>query len=243
MVRISRCVIALFLLVCSAPAAHAAPCVAQPLNAYLALGPGGCSVDGITFSDFSLPAILSPGATPVDPDAVSITPVSSAAGSGFALSFGPTAPLSAGANELRSLRFGFNAAAAGLSGAFGALLEPNAVGDAAITLVEDLCLGTPFDDPTDLLCSAATVNLVAIAIEGFSDNPVTTAFAAVDLLGVVADIGVDGGPTGSASLAGAELRFLAEALAAVPAPSSLSLLGIALCAFAAGRREPSRKRN
>jgi hypothetical protein len=210
--------------------------LAQSLNAYLALGPGGCSVDAISFTDFSLLAVLTPGATPVDPAAVSIAPISSASGTGFALSFGPTAPLSAGAGEFFSLRLGFNAAAAGISGAFGALLEPIALGDAAITLVEDLCLGAPFDDPTNLVCSPSVANLIAIAIEGFSDNPVSMALGPANLVGVVTDIGVDGGPTGSASLAGAELRFIADAGAAVPAPSSLALLGIALCAFAARRR-------
>jgi hypothetical protein len=229
--------LALVLLLCSTPAAHSAPCLAQSLNAYLALGPGGCSVGGISFTDFSLLDVLAPGATPVDPGAVSVAPVSSAAGSGFALSFGPTAPLSAGAGELLSLRLGFNAAAAALPGAFGALLEPIAAGDAAITLVEDLCLGAPFDDPHNLLCSASVTNLVAIAIEGFSDNPVSMALDPAGVIGVAADITVDGGPTGSASLAGAELRFVVDAVA-VPAPSSLALLGIALCAFAARGRAP-----
>jgi hypothetical protein len=79
-----------------------------------------------------------------------------------------------------------------------------------------------------------TQTLAAIAIDGFADNPVTSAFAPVRLAGVVAEIGVDAGLAGSAALAGAELRFLQAAV--VPAPPVLALLVLGAAAGLFTRR-------
>jgi hypothetical protein len=220
-----RCVIA-FVLMVGFGSARALPCAAGSLADYLALGSGGCTIGGLAFTDFTLPSVLSPTATPVDPDAVSIAPVSSAPGTGLQLAFTPAQ--SAGAGEFLALRVGFNVQGSGIAGAYAALLEPLAIGDAAVTLVEDLCPGAPFSDPTNLVCAGSTQNLIAIAIESFADNPVSGPVGPFSLAGVVAEIGIDGGLAGNAALAGAELRFLAAA--AVPLPSVLVLLAIAACA-------------
>ena len=227
------------LLMLAAGAARALPCASASLADYLALGPGGCTVGGLTFSSFSLPDVLSPSATPIDPSVIAVAPVASAAGTGLQLAFAPAQAASAG--QFLDLRLGFDVLGSGITGAHAALLGPVAIGDAAVTLVEDLCLGASFADPVNLLCPATTQTLIAIAIDGFADNPVNAAFGAQGLAGVVAEIGIDAGLAGSAALTGAELRFLSAA-AAVPVPSSLWLLAIAaLAASGAGglRRKPA----
>ena len=208
--------------------ARAVPCVAGSLGDYLALDPGGCTIGGVTVAGFTLPDLLSPAATPIDPGTVSITPVASAPGVGLALAFAP--PPLAAAGAFLALRIGFDVQASGIAGAQAALIDPVPAGDAAITLIEDLCLGASFLDATNLTCAMPTQTLVAIAIDGFADNPVASAIGPVGFAGVVAEIGVDAGLAGSATLAGAELRFLQAA--AVPSPSVLALL--ALGAAAAG---------
>jgi hypothetical protein len=208
--------------------ARALPCAPASLVDYLALGPGGCTVGGLAFSEFTLPTVLSPAATPIDPTAVFVAPVGSAVGTGLQLAFDPTQP--AGAGEFLALRLGFNVQGSGIAAAYAALLGPVAIGDAAVTLVEDVCLGASFADPTNLVCAGPTQNLIAIAIDSFADNPASTAIGPLDLAGIVAEIGIDGGLAGSALLAGAELRFLQAA--AVPLPSSLALLTLAALAAA-----------
>ena len=220
-----RCIIALVLMA-GVGAARALPCASGSLGDYLALGATGCTVGGLAFTDFTLPTVLSPAATPIDPGAVSIVPVSSAPGSGLQLAFTPAQ--AAGPGEFLALRIGFNVLGSGIAGAYAALLGPVAIGDAAITLVDDLCPGAPFSDPTNLVCAAPIQSLIAIAIDSFADNPVSSAIGPLALAGVVAEIGIDGGLSGSALLAGAELRFL-QAAAAVPLPSVPVLLAIAAC--------------
>jgi hypothetical protein len=238
--RVQRCLGLLALLLACAHA-RAAPCLSQSLTDYLTLGAAGCSIGGITFTDFSLPTVFPP-ASAIDPTSVTLSPVSSALGTGFSVALGAAAPVTASPGEFFSLRLGFNVAASGLNGAYASLLAPIPMGDASITLLEDFCPGAAFSDPTNLTCAAAPINLVAFAIEGIADNPVSTSFGPFDLLGVVADIGVDAGLSGTAALAGAELRFL-TGIAAVPVPSSLALVAIASLALwlitaAASRRRP-----
>jgi hypothetical protein len=226
-------------LVLGCASARALPCASASLGDYLALGAGGCTVGGLTFSGFSLPDVLSPMASAIDPGVVAVAPVSGAQGSGLQLRFDPVQ--SAGTGEFLALRLGFDVQGSGITGAQAALLGPVAIGDAAITLVEDVCLGASFADPVNLVCAGATQSLAAIAIESFVDNPVGAPIGPLDLAGVVAEIGIDGGLAGSALLAGAELRFLQAA--AVPLPSSLSLLALAALTAAltcAARRKSPR---
>jgi hypothetical protein len=197
-------------------------------------------VGGLTLSNFTLPDVLSLAASPIDAGAVLVTPVGGTAGAGLRLAIDDDADAtarSAAAGTFQALRLGFDVQG-GITGALAALLGPVAIGDAAITLVTDFCLGAGFLDATNLVCAAPTQNLIAIAIDGFADNPVGTALGSVDLLGVVAEIGIDAGPTGSATLAGSELRFLQAA--AVPSPSSLALLLLG-ATVAAGVRSMARR--
>ena len=233
MPRVLRCVVTL-VLVLACGCARALPCASASLGDYLALGSVGCTVGALTFSGFTLPAVLSPAASAIDPAAVFVAPLASAPGAGLQLTFDPAQ--SAGPGEFRALRLGFDVQGSAITQAYAALLGPVAAGDAAVTLVEDVCLGASFTAATDLVCPASALNLIAIAIDGFTDNPVSASLGPADLLGIVAEIGVDGGLAGSALLAGAELRFLQAA--AVPVPSSLALLALAasIAACCLGRR-------
>jgi hypothetical protein len=238
---IARWAASLLLGMGAAAGAHAAPCIAQQLDAYLALGSAGCEVGALRFSEFSAVDVLGP-ASPVDPATVALTPVAGPLGSGFALSFaaGPSAGLAAGPGEFSSLRVGFNVRASGLNAAYGALTGPTASGDGVATLLEDFCLGTAFADPANLACAtAAGPTLVAIATELFTDPAMTLALPPVDFLGVVADIGVDGGLTGTSAIAGAELRFLAAG--AVPTPPMMLLLLFGLLMWPLLRASPARE--
>jgi hypothetical protein len=222
----------IFVLALACTVARAAPCISQSLDDYIALGAGGCTIGAVTFSDFSLATVFPP-ATALNSASVALSPSSSALGTGFSVSLGATAPVSASAGEFFSLRFGFNVTAAGLAGAYANLVNPIPLDDAAITLIEDFCTDAPFSDPSNLVCATAPLNLLAVAIDSFADNPVSAAFGPFGLLGVVADIGVDAGLTGSASLAGAELLFVAGATPTpVPAPSTIALLLTALLPLA-----------
>jgi hypothetical protein len=222
-------------LLSAASAVQAVPCASASLADYLALGPGGCSVGSIEFTDFSLPAILGP-ASPIAPASVTIAPILGPTAVGLSLQ----STQAVGAGTFLELRIGFNAAAT--SGTIGnvqlGLLGATATGDGVTTLLEDLCLGAEFTDPTNLTCASATDTLITLATDGL-----TIATDTRDLvpgqtnLGVVADIGVDGGLGGAASFTAGNLLFAA---AQVPSPPTLALLGLgAFMLSAALRRKHS----
>lgn len=224
------------LFVSTATAARAAPCVAAGLADYLALGPAGCSIGSLEFSDFSLPSILG-AAVPIDAAGVALTPLAGPGGRGFAVA----STQAAGSGDFLQLRFGFNVVAT--SGRIGRarveLAGAQAGGDGVTTLLEDLCIGAQFSDPTNLVCGATPATLVTLVADG---TAITT--DALDLLppdpqlGVVADLGVDGGLSGSASFTAGNLLFTV-----VPLPSTLALLGFGAFGFVAMSRVRRREQS
>jgi hypothetical protein len=215
-------------LLCWSANVLAAPCVPATLSAYVGLGAPGCDAGTVTFSDFQLPGVL-PGATPIDPGGITVTPLTSG-DPGLAFTLGSTA--TAGADQLLEILISFRAAGTGdtlFRGNSLALVgESQVSGDGAITVVEDKCLGGVFATPPTG-CGATPLNLVVFDIGSDADAFESASFAPVAALAAVADLVIDGGPGGFASLAaggGTALRFAIAGQ--VPEPSAVSLVAAAL---------------
>ena len=206
----------------------AAPCAPGTLQDYIDLSTTGCTIAAVTFSDFTQ---LSPpaGATAISPAAITVTPLVDPSNPGLLL----TLDVVVTAAEFLDAFFGFQVAG-GLAGASLAMGGASATGDGAVTVIEDLCQGAAF---SGLACAGDPATQIVFATELASDTTEAIAFPAVALLGVLTDIGVDGGPTGDAELATVTLRF-ATGSAAVPEPPALVLLPVVLLAAWLGRRSP-----
>ena len=97
----------------------------------------------------------------------------------------------------------------------------SASGDAAVTVVEELCLGTPFDS-----CLSVPETLILFNIEADAQTSFQSTFTPADFLGVRIDIAIDGGLAGMASLthvtntfqADIALRLVAGGVLAAPFP-------------------------
>ena len=213
--------------------ALALPCSSQSLAAYVGLGSAGCTVDGFQFSGFSAVTPLSPGNVQVPAASITLTPVSGPAGPGFSISSGT--PLVATAGQALELWFGLTALP-DLGARFTGntiSLDPSAtaVGDAAITIVEDKCLEGSFSSPSSG-CSGTPLTSIVFAIDSLSDLSETATFAPASFFDVFVDLVVDSGPTGSATL-GPTLGEIRVAF--VPEPPSLALAAFALALLACVR--------
>lgn len=208
--------------------ALAAPCASGTLQDYIDLG-AGCTIGGVTFSNFTelTPPI---GATAISPAAIGVTPLSSPSNPGLLL----TLDITATAGQFLDAFFGFGVSDT-LTGASLTMAGATATGDGAVTVIEDLCRGAAF---IGVVCPGDSTTQIVFATELDSDTVEATSFPGVGLLGVLADIGVDGGPTGSAELATVTLRFETGTAAAVAEPSSLVLLPLAMLAAWLRRRAP-----
>jgi hypothetical protein len=212
-----RFLLAGILLFATSSAAAAAPCLADTLANYKALGPGGCSIGGVTFADFDsflLSAI--PGAIEISAGAVLVTP----SGRGFDFAF-DVAP----SDDFSNILIHYTAAAAGvLRGNQLAMTGSSATGDGIVTAVEDKCVGdiffTPFPDPAACL-SGESVTLIAITDEVIK----APGFSPSSFFDVFAEITVDPGTFGTAGLQGTvSTQFIGN----VPEPLMTLLVGAGL---------------
>jgi len=210
----------LFLIVTllAASSASAIPlCTPGSLSNYLGLGPTGCTIGNTLYTDFGL-LPSPPGATQVLPANIGITPLSTPGHTGF--EFGLN--LNAGSGELLEFLLAFNVSGAAIARNTISLTGATAAGDGAVTLVEDKCLGGTFNPGSFIGCSGIPATLIAFAIEVDAELLQQLVFAPTGLIGVVADIAVDGGPNGTASLTSASVMFQAQT---VPEPGTLLLIG------------------
>lgn len=222
-------VVAVLAIVCMS--IHAAPayaivCAPGSLQDYVDLS-AGCTIGPVTFSDF---VVLSPpaGATPISPTTISVTPLGDPSNPGFV--FGVN--VVAGAGEFFDVFFGFQVTDS-LIGASLSMDGAAAAGDGAVTVVEDLCAGGVF---TGLACSGDPATMIVFAIEGDTQATENSSLPSASLLGVLADIGVDGGLIGTGQLGTTTLRFETGVTTTVPEPPSLVVVLAAGIALWFGRR-------
>jgi hypothetical protein len=208
--------------------AEAAPCAADTLAGYVALGAGGCEIGSTSFQSFGVLEVPF-GALEIDPADVLVTPLVDdplRPGLSFVLAAAATA------NELLEVLVAYQVAAPLLRGAEVALDGSSVSGDGAVTAIEDVCIGGVFDPDGPTGCTGLDEALIAFDV-GFDAEPsVTLLFEDASLLAVVKDIAVDGGLEGAASLAGVTNRFL------VPEPATALLLAVGLAALGCRSRSP-----
>jgi hypothetical protein len=226
---------ALLLLTCLwTSAARALPCVPGTLDAYLLLGPGGCTVDALLFADFE----RLPGPTGSAPFAdISVAPLT---GAGTGLQFFPTGATAAAGTFLDEvIAYTVTALGAPVTGAQVRTAGATATGTGNVTAVNDLCLGGLFLPGVPFGCSTLPATLIAVTLEGL-DFPFDAAtFAPVTLVHAFTDIGVDAGPAGMASLTSVSSTFTTGA--AVPEPPVVVLAFAALALAAMTSRKAFRR--
>lgn len=211
-------------LLLAAPGAQAAACLPGTLDAYLALGPGGCTVDNAVFSSFVTPS-GSFGATPVAATSIFVTPLNTPYKPG--LRFDVT--LSASAGEIFEALVGYNVHGL-IIGNMLSIAGAAATADGAVTAVEDKCIGGTFDGTGPFGCTGTQDVLINYAIVGDAVTSASLAFPVTPVVGVVNQFVVDGGSLGTAQGSGFANQFVT-----VPEPSAFSLIPIA-AAFALIRR-------
>lgn len=208
-------------------AASSAPfCMTGSLDDYLSLGADGCMVGSSTFSNFWT---LSPPTTgdPILTNSVSVMPIGSSLNPGLTFGLG----VSAGANQNRQLVLGFIVSGPPFIGASNLISGYSATGDGVVTATENLCIGGTFDPGTLNNCSGSSDTLVAAATASFAVPADFRPFGAAALIGVVTNIGVDGGTAGTASLSSVTHQFTA-----VPEPGTILCCVAGLAALGVIRR-------
>jgi hypothetical protein len=153
-------VLAVALLVVGSQAASAAPCLPGALSDYLALG-GGCSIGSVQFANFEL-FPLPNSATLIPTDAITVSPLASASNVGLLF----TLDVEAEAGELFEVLFGYDVSGAAVNRADLVMTGATASGDAAITAVQDLCVGAVFD--FGIGCPGQHEANIAFAIQGIT---------------------------------------------------------------------------
>jgi hypothetical protein len=204
----------------------AAPCVPGSLQDYIDLGSAGCTIGPSLFSSFEALPLL-PGAAAIAPFAIMVAPED--------VPLRPTLRLdltrSAGPAEILQTFFQFNVSDGALIGKQLSMSGSGASGDGVVTVVEELCMGGPFPASVFAGCAQAPETLVLFQIEGDSVTAVRAPLATADFLGVRMDITIDGGPAGTATLAGVTNRF-----ESIPEPSGALVMLSGLATLWVARR-------
>jgi len=193
-------------------AAWGAPvCVPGTLADYFVPG-FSCSIGDTLFSDFANLEI--PGsATPIAPSGVMVNPLNDLNGPGFEFVVNKTAQ----AGEFFDVSIGYLVSNNTFSGVTLSMAGSSATGNGAVTTIEDI-----------FYAGNLSATLILFAIEGdeFTFDQLT--FAPVTSIGVIKDIGIDGGPGGTGQLVSATNQFTVEAPTAIPEPATILLVAAGL---------------
>ncbi len=216
----------LFLLALFSAAVLADPvpqCAFGTLQDYINSGSAGCFIGATQFFDF-VELDIPNGAIQIDPATVLVTPINVQARP--QLDF--TVNANAAAGKFFDLRFGYTATGSFIGGLGLSMTGPLVTGDGAVTVLEDACLGDAFSFD---LCSSSTASLAVFATDFDQQLSDALGFSAVSTLGVIKDIGVDGGVSGTAALQSATNQ-----LTIVPEPGTAVMVGTVLLGVAILRR-------
>ena len=222
-----RLIIALLLAPMALLADLGTPCASGTLLDYINLGSGGCAIGGNLFFDF-FELTLPNGAIPIDSAAILVTPGGSAASQ--TLTF--TLNQSAGAGQFFDSRFAYSVQIP--SGKpplteFGlAMSGAQATGDGAVTAVANICIGEAFFFD---FCLQQSATVIVAATQFFTLDSATTALDPPFTIGILNDIGIDGGLSGSATLA-----TVTNTIVPTPEPAAAYLLMTCIAAAAWLRR-------
>jgi hypothetical protein len=199
-------------------------CSPGSLQSYFDLSSEGCSIDDKVIFGFA-PLVLVANAEEIDPGSIFVTPLTTALQPGFRFDING----SADAGELLQSRLVFivsvNPGGGPIARVRTGLDGSAATGDGNVTGVTDLCLGGEFFSDVGS-CPTATDTLIvfnagfdALLQESRGLSPVTT-------LGVINDIALDGGSSGSAGLSSFTIRFQEVPEPATFVPVIASLLAL-----------------
>lgn len=202
-------------------------CSSGSLASYLGLVEG-CSIGSSIFSGFETFAV--PGVTDIDPADVTVTPVSGLSNPGFLFS----GPFQAGPDVLLGLGVIYNAQGL-FAGNQAELTNPVVTLDAAITLIEDKCIGGIFASG---FCGGIPDNITLVATEFFSETTGSISFQTTTLLGIRNELVIDGGLDGTASLGS-----FRNQLTAVPEPGTFLLLSLGMMTLVAYRPKTHPKKS
>ena len=221
----------------------AAVCTTAALSDYIALGAAGCTIDGVTFSEFTGVAPLNPAATPISPSSINLMPLTGPGGPGFELS--SATALNASAGTLLELWFGFVATAGSgnsLTGSSLSLGSSAVVPDGANTIIADICPDGDFASPSTG-CSTSPVSLIVFDAGFAASASDSTPIGPSSFFDVFVDLVIDGGPAGDSTL-GPTLGEFRTAVSAstVPEPSTWCLVAVVLAAAVTYARRSAQRR-
>jgi len=192
-------------------------CSPGTLIYYINLGSVGCELNQIRFQDFFLTELSSFTTAEIDPALVQVTPFAGPLQFAFLLTLNTTAA----AGEVKESAFAFTAIGP-LTGASIQLGTPLVAGDGAITGILDVCGGGFFLGVEPIGCDGTEGTAIAFATDFDSQLSSSADLPLSSFFNVFADITVDGGLAGFASLDNATVAV------ASPEPATLALISAGL---------------